>query len=88
MPLSENRVRDYCCPNGGRMRCIYLYEEQDNDETVNQCAKLCISKRNYIDALIQAVVDKYHSEGIDPTTLNIPLGSNCPGVLRLKYTFI
>jgi hypothetical protein len=85
MPLSDERLYKYCCPNGGARQCIYLYEEQNNDSMVFQCAKLIPDKRAYIDELVQDVINRCYKDGVDPWTLGSPIGSNCPGVLRVKY---
>lgn len=64
------------------MRCRYLAHD-DNDPNIWYCQKK--NKKSEIDDEINEFIKEQKSKGVDPYSVNVPLGNNCEGYPILKH---
>lgn len=83
--LTLAQINDVCLVNGGSSQCRFLAED---DRGNFYCIKK-ISKRNKIDLEVAEFEKKQRAQGraqgIDPHTLNIPIGDNCSGYVFFRH---
>lgn len=81
--LSKKQLQDVCLCTGGNTICRYLNRDEFQWDKFN-CLKLRPIEKAKIDSRVADKIYDAKKKGIDPKSLNDPLGDNCQGYPLLK----